>query len=217
MGVENIPDRFPGQTIQFSWVNLIRDVLIGAFVPRGLNGNPRSNYSRLGTKSFPWKEMHVQLADFGLGDVYHFHDYAGNIPIPQGWMLCDGSLVNESNYDAQHAAGDWDRYIVSSVLTGLYLPDTNLAYVKGKTGTLQAGTAPITTVGSSTANLAHTHGSPKTTTVEDVAAVEVSQSSNALYFAPDDHTHSLTITSDLSSAQDIRPSTNLVKMVMRII
>lgn len=216
MSTETLPDRSPGQTIQFSWINLIRSIVSLDFVPRSLAGTPRANYARLGSPSYKFSRVHVQLSHLGLGDVLHFHDYAGNISVPQGWMVCDGSLINEANYDAQHSAGDWDKYVGSSVLGGLYLPNTDLAYIKGKTGTLQAGTAPITTVGSNTANLAHAHGSPITTSANSGSTINTNVAST-YYWASPGHTHSLTIPSALSSAQDIRPSSTAVKIIMRIL
>lgn len=216
MSTETIPDRTPGQTIQFSWVNLIRSIVSLDFIPRSLSGQPRANYSRLGSASYKFSRLHVQLSHLGLGDVFHFHDYGGNVTLPQGWMICDGSVINESNYDAQHATGDWDKYVVSSVLGGLYLPSTDLTYIKGKTGTLQAGSAPITTVGSNTANMSHSHGSPITTSTNSGSTINTNIPLT-FYWATPSHTHSLTVPSGLSSAQDIRPSSTAVKIIMRII
>lgn len=216
MSTETIPDRKPGQTIQFSWINLIRSVLSLDFVPRALTGAPRGNYSRLGTDSYQWKQLWVDIAGLGLGDVFYFHDYAGNIPIPQGWMSLNGVIINQANYDAQHAAGDWNKYVVSSVLNGLYLPDINLAYLKGKSGTLQAGTAPITKPGSNTVNMQHNHGGALTTSATSAPTINTNVAST-YYWATPSHTHSVTIPNDLSSAQDIRPSSSAVKAIMRII
>lgn len=218
MSTDIIPDRRPNQTIQFSWINIIRDVLTGVFVPRDLTGTPRANYSRIGTESYLWKNLHVQIAHLGLGDVFHFHDFAGNVTIPQGWMLCNGAIINEANYDSQHSTGDWDNYVVSSVLNGLYLPNMDLAYVKGKTGTLQAGSAPITTVGQSTRDFSHDHGSPKFTTTPTPGPVNINTGgASEYYFGNPGHGHTFTIPSALSATQDMRPSSTAVKVIMRIV
>lgn len=216
MGVENLPDRTPGQTIQFSWINRIREILVGVFAPRGLNGNPRANYSRLGTESYRWKNFHAKHGYLGVGDVYHFHHYAGNIEIPQGWMIMDGTIVNEANYDAQHATGDWDEYIVSSPLSGVYLPDMDQVYIKGKSGTLQAGTSPITLVGANSADMSHDHGSPRTSSTPIEGASIVNDLALG-WMAVNGHTHSVTIPTGLSTEENIRPSSTYVVSIMRII
>lgn len=225
MGIETIPDRASGQRMKFSWINILRSVFIGDLAPRGIAGTPRVNYGRLGSETYPWERLHLQLGHLEVGDIFHFYDYAGNVAIPQGWMWCrkdpetdQATIVGQATYDAQHSAGDWALYVGSSPLSGLYLPNTTNSYLKGKTGTLQAGSGQITQVGASFRDFSHAHGSPKTSTAPSPAAVLINTGGTSdLAFGNPGHTHSLTIPSALSASQDVRPSSTYTKILMRIV
>lgn len=223
MGTETIPDRAAGQRIKLSWINNLRDIFLGHFVPRGIGGSPRANYARLGSATYPYDRIFAQIGELGVGDIFAFHDYDENIPIPQGWMFCtddveDPQVINEANYDAQHSPGDWDLYVGTSPLEGLFLPDmaASYTYLVGKTGTLQDGLSEITKVGANERDFSHNHGSPRTTSTPSLAGVIINDLARA-YTYTQNHTHTLTVPSDLSATQDVRPSSTVVKYLMRIV
>ncbi len=217
MSVETIPDRGSGQRMKLSWAENLRQVFIGTFAPRGVSGIPRANFGRLGSPTYPWKNAYIETGYLGVGDVFALYDYAGNVTLPQGWMLCNGVIVNEANYDAQHTAGDWDEYIASSLLSGLYLPSMNDTYIIGKTAALQSGVVAITKTGANTQSFAHNHGSPMGTTgaPADTYNNNGNVSGGGFYVA--NHSHSVTIPTALSAAQDVRPSSTRAKYIMRIL
>lgn len=95
-----------------------------------------------------------------IGEIKEMHTFNGLIPIPRGWMVLDGDIVNEANYDAIHGAG---AYVADGVATSSIL-NRNLPNMIGKysvavAATSQDGTAPITSVGniSNQTDLSHTH------------------------------------------------------------
>lgn len=94
------------------------------------------------------------------GTIISFHSYNGLLSPGQGWMLCDGRIVNESNYDTEFSSGDWALYIGNSDLDGLYLPDlTGSKYLTGVADTTEDGSGAIAEVGnaSNQVDLQHSH------------------------------------------------------------
>lgn len=95
-----------------------------------------------------------------VGSIMLFHSYNAEVSVPRGWMLCDGDVINEANYEATHGAGTYTTDAISaSAIAGKYLPNFTSKYAVGATSTTQTGAGAITSVGNSgsTANLAHTH------------------------------------------------------------
>lgn len=119
MGTDTIPARKQGQKPFISWINNFKDALCGVFVPRNANGIAEANSGRIGNASYKFSNLNIYCGHVNAGDVLPWYDYAGAVAIPQGFVLCDSSIINEANYDAQHSAGDWDKYIGTSVLDGL--------------------------------------------------------------------------------------------------
>jgi len=102
----------------------------------------------IGTTDHKFKKAHIESGYFTVGMQMPIQTYNGLVTAPQGWMKMDGRIINEANYDAEHNAGDWDAFIASSILDGLYLPDaTDNTYLIGVTATTQGGTATISSVG----------------------------------------------------------------------
>jgi hypothetical protein len=90
------------------------------------------------------------------------HTFNGAVTPGQGWFPCDGSIINEANYNAIHGAGSWAEYIGTSILDGKYSPSMNNKYLVGASSTAQDGSSAITSVGNSShqVDLQHTHTTP---------------------------------------------------------
>jgi len=159
MGTESIPTRASLQTITATFFNIFKSVMIGDFVPRDSNGDAVTEEGSLGTSSIAWLRAHISSGYFTIGDIKAHHTYNATAPITQGWMLCDGTVINEANYNTEHSAGDWAKYIVSSALDGKNLPDLTGKYLVGAATTTQDGSSPLTFVGnaSNQINIAHSH------------------------------------------------------------
>lgn len=162
MGLDNIPTRSTGQTILDDFFNVLKRVCGIDFVPRNVSGVPQANAGQLGTPTYPWERANITNGYFVCGQVMMFHDFNGALSPGQGWMKCNGDIVNEANYDAIHGAGAWDTYIVGSLLDGKYLPNMNNKFPVGATNTTQAGSSAITFEGNTShqINIAHTHTGP---------------------------------------------------------
>jgi len=105
-------------------------------------------------------EKLAPTAQTPAGSVQMFHTFNGTVTIPRGWMILNGDIVNEANYDAIHGAGAYTTdNIGSSALLTKNLPDMVDRYSVGVESTTQSGAAPITSVGNagSTINLQHDH------------------------------------------------------------
>jgi len=90
------------------------------------------------------------------------HTYNDTAVPGQGWFPCDGTIINETNYNAIHGAGSWDSYIGASSLDGKYSPNMDAKYIIGSDSTSQTGASAITSIGASgnTVDLTHTHTTP---------------------------------------------------------
>lgn len=98
-----------------------------------------------------------------VGEVKEFHTFGGTLPIPSGYMIANGDVVNETNYDAIHGAGAYAADgVASSLLLNKNLPDMIGKYAVGAAATVQDGTSAITSVGNAgnQVNLNHTHSGP---------------------------------------------------------
>lgn len=94
------------------------------------------------------------------GSVMQFHTFNGAVSIPRGWMIMNGNVVNETNYNAIHGAGAYTTDgVASSALLSKNLPNMTSRYPVGVAATTQDGSIAITAVGNSgnTVNLQHTH------------------------------------------------------------
>lgn len=162
MGTTTIPSRSDTQTIFAAHENTMRDALLIDIVPRNSSGVATDGAGSLGNASLKWLKAHIESGYWSIGDVKAHHTFNGAAPIGQGWMLCDGRLVNEANYNTEHAAGNWATYIGSSALDGLNLPNMTDKYLVGSASTTQDGTSPLTFDGnvSNQIDNSHTHGLP---------------------------------------------------------
>ena len=153
MGTSNIPEASDGQPIADTDHNSIRGALIGDQVPRNASGTATANEGDCGTETYPYKRANITTGYLFAGMIMAFHDYNALLGGGQGWMKCDGSVINETNYNALHGAGSWATYIGTSPLDSKYLPAMNDKYLVGATNTTQAGTGALTFVG----NTAHSY------------------------------------------------------------
>ena len=96
---------------------------------------------------------------FKPGLIEDFHTYNGTVPIPAGSFPCDGSVINEANYDAVHGAGSWDSDVVSSLLDGKRSPNLIGKYTVGAAATPADGSVAIPVVGNTShqINIDHSH------------------------------------------------------------
>lgn len=117
------------------------------------------NTYSLGTNEWKWRKGFIQSGYFSCGDIKAHYSYNGRVSAGHGWMLCDGRLINETNYDAEYGSGSWDSYIVTSPLDGKYLPNLINRYMTGSDTCTANGSSTIASVGnsSSAADLSHTH------------------------------------------------------------
>lgn len=155
------PDTIFTGPILASAFNKLKSLMIGDWVPREtVRYWADLAAGRLGTPQHPFLSAHVSIGECSPGEIIEVYDYAGLIIPKQGWMLCNGDLVEEEAYDAQPGRqhGDWIKYVGSSPIEGKYLPNMPDKYLIGGTPT-QDGSAPLTFTGAvgHQVDLRHTH------------------------------------------------------------
>ena len=148
-----------GGKVRTSHVNQYFQALSQDLVPRNSSGVSTDDGGSLGTSSVQWKSANIRTGYWEAGDIKCHHTYNGLLPVGQGWMQMDGRIVNETNYNTEHSAGDWDTYIISSLIDGRFLPQFTNTFIIGVTTTTKDGTIAITPVGNidNEINLQHTH------------------------------------------------------------
>lgn len=147
MSNEAIPARREEQTIDAEWFNLLRSVMVGSIFPRNGGANVETLKGSLGTSIYRWLRAYIASGYWSIGDVKMHHSFNATKGPGQGWMLCDGRLINETNYNTEHGAGAWATYVGTSALDGKYLPNMTDKYPIGADATTQTGAAAITSVG----------------------------------------------------------------------
>lgn len=159
MGTNAISDISDGTGADASDINQITSALRQDHVPRNASGIATANSGNLGQSSLAWLKAYIASGYWTCGDIKPHHSYNGATPIDQGWFPCDGTIVNQTNYDAIHGAGSWATYVISSPIDGKYSPDMVGKYPVGAASTTQDGSVAITSVGNAnnTRNLSHTH------------------------------------------------------------
>jgi len=222
MGLINLPTRANGQNVDETWFNRLKSALVGIFVPRNANGSPEDEAGSLGTETYRWKKMHVASGDLFVGAVKFKYRYTSvTVPIDKGWMLMDGRIINQTNYDAEHGAGSWLSHgVASSPIAGKYLPDTNGRYFRGVTGEefeTQDGSAPITTSGQASVDISHTHGSGTLTSGFGSGATLKTDKLNGVNNIVDmQHTHTASLTAH-SQTITLGPKAIEMNAYMRVV
>lgn len=142
-----IATRANGTTIGADWFNDIKEILSGDLLPRDASADALDLGGSLGSELVEFASLNVIGGDFSIGDIVGHHTYNGAAPIGEGWMLCDGRIVSEANYNAEHGAGAWVTYIGSSALDGKYLPDFRDRFTYGGATTPADGSIIMPTTG----------------------------------------------------------------------
>lgn len=159
MGTGTISEVIDDTVANASDLNQYASAIKGDMVTRNTSGVATDLSGDLGTSSYRWLKAFIASGYWTMGDIKSHHSYNGAAPIDQGWFPCNGSIINEANYDAVHGAGSWDIYVVSSALDGRYAPNLLDKYLVGKNSTTQDGTGAISSVGvaGNSINLQHSH------------------------------------------------------------
>jgi hypothetical protein len=83
-----------------------------------------------------------------IGTIKMHHTFNGAAPLGRGWMICNGNVINQTNYDAIHGSGRYVRdQVASGPLAGKTLPNMVNNYPVGVAATTQTGSGTITSVG----------------------------------------------------------------------
>lgn len=220
------------------WYNIWKRVISGDWYPRDSSHVPTNEGADLGSSTIRWRRHHVASGEFAAGSIKMRLSYSGLLTVGHGWMLCDGRLVNQANYDVEHGEGAWEDFVGSSPLEGLYLPNAVDRYLVGASAVAQDGTAPITAVGNagSQLSLIHNHrwydttGNPAThdsiyditgaaQTIDYTAGGSKNVGVQSVVHMANDTPPDVDLYSEkkLSAAQDIRPESIQVLPYMRII
>lgn len=144
-----------GGKVKTSHINQFKTALIQDFLPRNSDGVVTTEAGSLGNSTKDWLKAFIASGQWDVGDVKMHHTFNGTVGnCSQGWMLMDGDVINEANYNSEHSAGDWDKYIGSSPLDGVTMPDMNSIYPIGANTT-----TVVSSIGNSShqINLQHTH------------------------------------------------------------
>lgn len=160
MGANNLFSRSDGQKILAADVNQYRTALNGDLVPRNSSGVPTVDAGGVGTADLPFKRAHVSVGFFFPGMIMPVMDYNGAVTPGQGWMKCNGDIINETNYNAIHGAGAWAEYIASSPLDGKHTPSMNNKFLIGADSTSQDGSSALTYVGNANHVFDNRHNHP---------------------------------------------------------
>lgn len=159
MGIGAISDVADATVADASDINQYSAALRQDHVPRNASGIAANDSGSIGQSTLKWLKAHIASGYWTCGDIKPHHSYNGAAPIDNGWFPCDGTIINQTNYDAIHGVGAWTTYIGSSILDGKYAPDLLNGYITGVASTTKDGTASITNIGNTgnTINVDHFH------------------------------------------------------------
>lgn len=104
-------------------------------------------------------DVSITLSD-DIGEIKLHHTFNGAVPVGRTWMICNGDIVNQTNYDALHGSGAYVRdCVASSPINGKYLPNMVDKFPIGSANTSQNGSSAITSEGLTghTLNTTHNH------------------------------------------------------------
>lgn len=123
-----------------------------------------------------------------IGTILPFHTYDSLISIPTFFMICDGGVISEANYNSLHGAGKWTEDVGTTVLDGKYTPDFTDRYAVGTADTTEDGTGAIATTGNSShqTDIGHNHqwfnrtGTTSTSYIYDSGGSQTAVTSEAI-------------------------------------
>lgn len=223
MGLNNLPTRANGQNVDETWFNRIKSALVGVFVPRTSLGVPEAEIGSVGTETYRWKKAFISSGHLFLGAIKMKYRYTSvSVPIDKGWMLCDGRIITEANYDAEHGAGSWVSHgVAASSIAGKYLPNFDAKYLRGVLGDAtqtQDGNSAITTVGAASVSVGHTHSGGTMTSSQSNNATPslLSVGDLSLIGVLASHTHNVTIDSHVQTVT-LGPKAIEMNLYMRVI
>ncbi len=159
MSNDALVTRANGSTITESWYDLFRQVLSGDMYPRNGSGVATDLAGSLGSPTYKWRRGFAASGEFFVGAIKFFNSYDGLLSPGQGWMLMDGRIVNQANYDDEHGDGMWAIHVVSSPINGRYLPDMTGRQLSGAAAVAQDGLSAFVAEGipANTMDLRHLH------------------------------------------------------------
>ena len=140
-------------------INQIKAAIINNIAPRNSSGIPEDYSGELGTSTHSWLEAFIASGYWNAGDIKPHHSYDGLVSVGQGWYPCDGTIINEANYNSIHGVGSWAAYIGTSSLDGKYSPDIDNRLLVGAAATSESGSTPIATTGNTShqIDISHLH------------------------------------------------------------
>lgn len=225
MTILSIPEKTANPSDDSDFNNL-RDALTGNILPRNANGDATDLAGDLGSQTYPWLTAGVKNGYLATGTIVPFYDYLRLLPVPHGYMLCNGNQINKENYNIQHRTSPtdttdyWEQYVGSSELEGLYLPGGEERFMMGSTSTLPSGTTAIPEEGivDSALSLQHNHGG--TLTTSSSANLLFGDNGGVLsnyYSTTNSHTHTFTVANALGVGVTVNPVSIDVKFLLKIV
>lgn len=159
MGDNTLIEQVSDEVVSAGNINQFKTALTESHVPRNSDGVPEDEAGTLGTESIKWLKSFIKGGCWSAGDIKSHHTFDGAMPIGFGWFPCNGTIINETNYDSIFGTDAWNTYIKSSPLEGRYSPNMVSKYAIGTNNTTQDGISAITSVGyaNHSADIAHDH------------------------------------------------------------
>lgn len=157
-GTNNLPTE-TARTIQYAHINKFKTALSGDLVPRNSDGTVTTAAASIGSSTYKFLKGFFLSGQWAIGDIKAHVSYNGTFDAGEGWMLCDGRIVTEANYNTEHGAAHFATYVGSTTMLNKYLPNLTGRYPVGAATTPQDGTVAFTATGnaSNQINIAHTH------------------------------------------------------------
>lgn len=203
MGTNSIPTASDGTIIPAADHNSLKSAMVGDQVPRNVSGDATADAGDIGTTTFPFRKANVTAGYFFPGMIMPVHDFNGAVTPGQGWMKCDGTIINETNYNAIHGAGSWATYVGATALDGKHTPNFVDRYPIGVANTTQDGSSAITETGVSgssftIANHQHTVAGHQHTWYDNPAGTPQDGAGNPIQEAANGTTPNFTIDTNVS-------------------
>lgn len=159
------------------------------------------------------------------GAIRLIHTFNSTVSIPRGWMILNGDVVNQTNYDAIHGSGSYTTDgVASSNLLSKNLPAFTNIFPVGDSDndTSQDGSSAITTVGNTDheIDVSHTHTGNSHTHSPDPAPTTLSRGDDGTLINNTRSTSqstTFTLASSLSSTFNIKPEAISFIFIIRVI